>query len=386
MDEDILKGGVFSHAPPQFFNRACHGKAAVVDDGDLGAEAADLIHEVGGKYDGFALGGFVFHEVVEGDGAFDVEAIGRLIEDEKPGLMEEGEDKAEFFLHATGVVVGELAEGAGHLEAIDEGGEAGHGGGNVEAVEGGAEFEDFQAGEVGVKDGFVGEKAHEALEVDPGIEGVPAVDAKGAGGGAEDTHEQAEESGLAGAVGAEEAEDLAARNLEGDVGQGFLGTKGFGQMLDLNDSFAHRAGSCASGAGCPSLFGLVGVLLGVISRLMRGSGMNTVSLKRRILWVVGLWVAGLAAGSAMFLLTDAPDRDYYWLAVSLFPTGLMVPLLPWLDHGLPQFVTWGLWTMYVAASGWLLAVRQSKIFWYGLAGLGLIVVLNIGGCAYVIHH
>lgn len=114
--------------------------------------------------------------------------------------------------------------------------------------------------------------------------------------------------------------------------------------------------------------------------------MKNLSLKQRILWVVGLWVAGLVLGTLMFFLTDAKDADYYLLSIWLFPSGLLAPLMGWLDEGLPKPTLWVLWGLYLGASGWLVSRKGSRIFWYGFAGLAVVVLLNIGGCSYVIHH
>jgi hypothetical protein len=99
-------------------------------------------------------------------------------------------------------------------------------------VHGGAQFEDFAAGEVGVKDGFVGKEADEALDLDTVFEGIEGIDEDFSVGSFEDAHEQAEESGFAGAVGAEQAADLAWRDGEGDVAYREFRAEGFCNIFD----------------------------------------------------------------------------------------------------------------------------------------------------------
>lgn len=109
------------------------------------------------------------------------------------------------------------------------------------------------------------------------------------------------------------------------------------------------------------------------------------SFKRRLLMVAGLWLAGLILGSAMFLITDYADRRYYLLAVLLFPAGLYVPF-DIQNQTLARILVGSVWLFYVAGSGWLLTVKKARIFWTGLGVVGIIVVVNIGGCAYGLHH
>jgi len=107
-------------------------------------------------------------------------------------------------------------------------------------------------------------------------------------------------------------------------------------------------------------------------------------LKRRIVLVASLWIAGLILGSIMFLIVDPQDRAYYLLAVANFPVGLLAAFS--FENGLPRYLVWGLWALYLLDSGWLLSVKARRVFWWGFGVLGVIVVCNIGGCAYILRH
>ncbi|CAN5692432.1 hypothetical protein BH09VER1_BH09VER1_04220 [soil metagenome] len=112
---------------------------------------------------------------------------------------------------------------------------------------------------------------------------------------------------------------------------------------------------------------------------------RTTSLKTRLGLVIGLWVVGFVAGSLMFFITDYRDWEWYLLAITMFPAGLLVPVLAFMDQGMPQYVYYVLWAGYFGASGYLVWVKNARVFWYGLAGLAVVVFLDIGGCAFVIH-
>src|SRR5882724_10106133 len=99
-----LKKNVFearlAEGGAKFFQGTFRNERAFVDDHGVGAELGDVIHQVRGKkYSRALLGGFR-DQVVEKMGGFDVEPVGRLVEDQQLWLMQHGQKQAEFFLHS----------------------------------------------------------------------------------------------------------------------------------------------------------------------------------------------------------------------------------------------------------------------------------------------
>lgn len=114
--------------------------------------------------------------------------------------------------------------------------------------------------------------------------------------------------------------------------------------------------------------------------------MKEISFKRRMLLLVAVWLGVLAVGSAVFFLMDGKDARYYLLAVWLFPVGLTVYVPGMMGGPIPPPVNWVLWAGYLGFSGWMLSVKKRGVFLRALGVLGLVAVLNIGGCAYGMSH
>src|SRR5947209_376255 len=75
---------------------------APADDDEVLRGLGHLTHEVTGKEDGPALAGQRLHEVADPEDAVRVEAVDGLVEDEDPGVTEEGGGDAEALVHAEG--------------------------------------------------------------------------------------------------------------------------------------------------------------------------------------------------------------------------------------------------------------------------------------------
>ena len=91
-------------ARAQFVERAVGDDVAIVDDGDVGAEAFDNFEDVGSKEDGGASGDHVLQHGLEGVGGDGVDAFEGLVEEEDFGAVDDGGGEGELLAHAVGVV------------------------------------------------------------------------------------------------------------------------------------------------------------------------------------------------------------------------------------------------------------------------------------------
>ncbi len=191
--------------------------AAVVDDGNVGAETLDDFEYVGGEEDGCSAGDHALEHGLEGVGGDGVDSLEGLVEEEEPGTVDDGGGEGEFFAHAVGVVGDELFGLVGEAHELEEFGGALGGGGVVEAVHAADEVEVLAGGELAEEGHALGDDADVALDLDGVVEEVFAEDLDGAGAGSEEAGEHLDGGGFAGAVGAEEAEELAGFDREIDV-------------------------------------------------------------------------------------------------------------------------------------------------------------------------
>mmetsp|Transcript_20735 Transcript_20735/g.65201 ORF Transcript_20735/g.65201 Transcript_20735/m.65201 type:complete len:609 (-) Transcript_20735:3142-4968(-) len=211
---------------------------ALDHDGDAVAEGLDLLHEVRGEDDGAGLHGGAedVPEVASGDG---VEAGGGLVEEDESGVADDGDGGAELALHAAAEARGELVGVGAELELVEGGlDEPGRLPGR-DAAELGEEPEMVGAGEEVPESVVLADDAEDLgglLEV---VEDGVGVDEDVARRGRDLAEDHVERGRLAGAVRAEEAEDLAARDAEGDVvdgdgvgGVGRLGGVDLAEVLD----------------------------------------------------------------------------------------------------------------------------------------------------------
>jgi len=81
----------------QFVERPRGDQLAMVDHHDMRADARDLVHQMGRKQHGLPLSGEIVNEVVEQARRFDVEPVGRLVEDQEIWVMQQREQQPEFF-------------------------------------------------------------------------------------------------------------------------------------------------------------------------------------------------------------------------------------------------------------------------------------------------
>ena len=146
-DAAVVFGVAGLDAGAELFERAVGDEVAVVDDGDVGAEALDDFEHVRGEEDGGAAGDHALQHGLEcacGDG---VHAFEGLVEEEDFGAVDDGGGERELFLHAVGEVGDELLFLVGEAHELEEFGGAGCGGGAVEAVHAADEAEVFGGGE-----------------------------------------------------------------------------------------------------------------------------------------------------------------------------------------------------------------------------------------------
>ena len=190
--------------------------------------------------------------VGDGAGGDDVEAVGGLVEDDDVWVVHQGDDEAEFLLHAGGEIghldLGKPVDAEAGKEALlacgcGAGGHAVQFAEEVVEIVGGEEVFQLQfAGEEGYLAAYLFGLCDDAAAVDPGIAAV----------GLDEGGEHAEGGGLAGPVGTQEAEYLTPVGGEGEVVYGgfvpLLGTlqplllaregEGFAETFDT-ENFVH---------------------------------------------------------------------------------------------------------------------------------------------------
>ena len=161
--------------------------------------------------------------------ALDVEAGGRLVEEEDARAVGEGEGEVEPAFHPARVAA-DLAVGrVGEPDPLQQLAAALGALGLAEAVQGGLQAHVLAAGQQRVEGGLLQGGADRRAHLRPFGDDVVAGDPGGAGGGGEEGGQHQHRRRLAGAVGAEEAVDLALGDLEVDA------VDGPGPVLELAD-------------------------------------------------------------------------------------------------------------------------------------------------------
>ena len=190
------------------------------DDDDAVADVLDDFEDVRDVEDRLALGGERFEEVFEETRGDDVEAGERFVEDEQLWVVQEGGGDEDALLHAFGVEGdGGVAPGF-EAEQGEEpvGFEVDEGFGDV--AQAADELEVFEAGEMGVDVGLLGDVAEGGavgLEI---VADALAFKEHLAVVGLEEAGDDLDGGGLAGAVGADVADDFAGTDGEVDVVDG----------------------------------------------------------------------------------------------------------------------------------------------------------------------
>ena len=202
--------------------------ATVADDDDVVGDHLDLVEEVGREEHGRSPVRVAPEQVAHPPDAGGVEAVGRLVEDEDPGVSQQGVRDAEPLTHPEGVVadpapglrrgqadqlqhlVDPAAREPHHLLAQAQDLPTRTPGVLRRGVE---EHADLQP-----RVGQVGEAATGHVRIATGRWGEPGDDPQG--------------GGLPGPVGAEEAGDAAGRGGEADVVDGGEAAVGLGDVLN----------------------------------------------------------------------------------------------------------------------------------------------------------
>ena len=225
VEEDFFEGGVVlsvgcGDAGAEFFERALGDERALVDDGDVGAEALYDFEHVGREEDGGAALDHPVEHVFEDAGGYGVDAFEGLVQEEDFGAVDDGGGERELLLHAVGEVGDHLFAVGGEGHEVEQVAGALGGGDGVETVHAADEGEVLGRVEAAEEGEAFGDYAYLALELD-GVGGeVLAENFDAAGGGGEEAGEHLDGGGFAGAVGSEEAEELALGDGEIDTGDG----------------------------------------------------------------------------------------------------------------------------------------------------------------------
>ena len=90
----------------------------MLEDGDGVADLLDFVEQVAAEDDGTAFRGEFGDEGADFAGALRVEAVGRLIEDDEFGVVEDSGGDAEPLLHAERVVLEAAVGGFDEVDAF----------------------------------------------------------------------------------------------------------------------------------------------------------------------------------------------------------------------------------------------------------------------------
>ena len=189
---------------------------AVVDDPEVVGELVGLLEVLGGEEDGHPLvAGEMGDLVPERGPALDVEAGGRLVEEEDPRAVQQREGEVEPALHPAGVAadlpVGRVRE----ADPLDQLVAALGALGLRHAVERALQAHVLAGGQVRVERGLLEGGADRVANGGALLDDVEAGDAGAPRGGREEGGEHVDRGRLAGAVRAEEAVDLTGPHLRG---------------------------------------------------------------------------------------------------------------------------------------------------------------------------
>ena len=175
---------------------------------------------------GGALAQHLAHDV-DGDG---VQAREGLVEDEEPGVADEGGGELDALLIAQGQLLDVVPAPFGQAQALGPllGGALGPG--PVRAVEAGEVGQLPADLHLGVQAALLGHVADAAARGGVHRRAVPG---HGSAVALKDAHDDAHGGRLAGAVGPHEADELVGAHVEGQGVEGLEAPISFGQMCDL---------------------------------------------------------------------------------------------------------------------------------------------------------
>src|SRR5262249_14618447 len=138
------------------------------------------------------------------------------------------------------------AADVGQPAAVDDGVDAAGGAAAVQALDAGAGAEGLGDAHLGGEGAVLRHVADAAAHLEGVPEDVEAVDGGGAGSGRQEAGKDPHGGGLAGAVGPEEADDAAARHVEGDVADGGVVAVELGESVNVDHGGNSSSGNRGS--------------------------------------------------------------------------------------------------------------------------------------------
>ena len=190
---------------------------AFVEHGDTVGQLVGLVEVLGGEQDGDPGRGELADDLPHGQAASGVQAGGGLVEEDHPGLSDQGHRQVEAASHPARVGRQQLVRGVGEVELLQQLSDPSLTGRPAEVAKVGHQLQVLRAGEQ-VVDGreLTGDPDDGPYPVGVG-DNVVTGDAHGAGIGRDQGGENADHRGLAGPVGAEKRQDHALLNGQAHI-------------------------------------------------------------------------------------------------------------------------------------------------------------------------
>jgi hypothetical protein len=210
----------------------------MVDDADPVAHVLGDLEDVGGEEDRRAPPGHLPQDVFDQPGRPRVEADRRLVQQEHPGIVNQGCRQGGLLAHAMAVGVDRIVAGPGQVEHAQQFLAAPRHLRSLEAVQVADKLEQLTPGELGVQVGLVGNEAGRRFGLDRLGLYVVSRHVHASAGRLEQPDDHPDGGRLPGAVRPQEAEDLAGVDTKVDVIHGQLVAVTFHQVL----RFKERAG------------------------------------------------------------------------------------------------------------------------------------------------
>jgi hypothetical protein len=216
LDEVRLEGRVFAD---QRVERAEAQQPAFVDDRQLRAQTLDYVEHVRRQHDGDAARGETREDVLEAAARHRVDALERLVEEDKLGRVNQRRRERELLLHAERVVGHQRARRHLQVEQLEQLTGAAVDLGRFQAVHAADEAQVLLAAEQLEQRHVFGHHTDAAARGERVRGEVVAEHRDGAGAGRDQRGGELDERGLAGAIAPDQSEEAARRQREADAGQ-----------------------------------------------------------------------------------------------------------------------------------------------------------------------
>ncbi len=172
------------------------------------------MQHMAGEEDGLALGGQSAQQIAHLDDAGRVQAVGRLIQDQQLGIVQQGDGQPQALLHPQRIGVDPIPLPIGQADQAQDGVDA--------RLVGHAEDRRHRAQivaprHVQMQRGGLDEGADARQELRPRALRLHAKELDAAAGGGDQAEHHADGGGLAGAVRPQKADDLAAADFEAEL-------------------------------------------------------------------------------------------------------------------------------------------------------------------------